>query len=136
MCLHRSRFLLANQFLHAGATDRALFQQEQAFASAKEEHDFFMTSLQTLTLFKSKSERALLDVQSRAEGAQREAQQARQRYEQVLAARVLPGRPASTPSSPTLSTLTGPCCFGWVLVRPQAGCTQPWPADPACAVLS
>ena len=42
-----------------------------------------MAALQALTLFKSKSERALLDVQSRADGAQREAQEARQRYEQV-----------------------------------------------------
>ena len=45
-----------------------------------------MASLQALTLFKSKSERALLDVQSRADGAQREAQQAKQRYEQVCSA--------------------------------------------------
>ena len=69
--------------LPADQTDRSLFTAEQTFASAKEERDFYMASLQALTLFKSKSERALLDMQSRAEGAQREAAEARQRYESV-----------------------------------------------------
>lgn len=67
----------------AGQQDRALYQAEGAFASGQEEAAFYMEALKALTLFKSKSERALLDVQSRAEGAQREAQEARQRYEQA-----------------------------------------------------
>jgi hypothetical protein len=78
----------------AGNLDRQLFQAEQAFASGKEETEFYMSSLQALTLFKSKSERALLDVQSRADAAQREAREAKQRYEQVWLFKSLGKRPA------------------------------------------
>lgn len=67
----------------AGARDRELYTAEAKFATAKEEHEFYMASLQQLTLFKSRSERALLDTQSRAESAAREAQEARARYEKA-----------------------------------------------------
>lgn len=66
-----------------GARDRELYAAEAKFATAREESDFFMAALQALTLFKSRSERALLDTQSRAESAAREAQEARTRYEKV-----------------------------------------------------
>ena len=70
----------------AGARDRELYTAEAKFATAKEESEFYMASLQQLTLFKSRSERALLDTQSRAESAAREAQEARARYEKVRSA--------------------------------------------------
>jgi hypothetical protein len=75
----------------AGNLDRQLFQAEQAFANGKEETEFYMSSLQALTLFKSKSERSLLDLQNRADAAQREAREAKQRYEQVCFAKNWPG---------------------------------------------
>ena len=53
------------------------------FANAQQENEFYLASLQQLTIFKSRSERALLDTQSRADSAHREAQETRQRYEQV-----------------------------------------------------
>ena len=71
------------QSVAAGATDRSLFEAETKFASGKEEADFYLAALQKLTLFKSRSERALLDMQSRAASAQREAADAKQRYEHV-----------------------------------------------------
>eukprot|EP00892_Ulva_mutabilis_P003922 jgi/Ulvmu1/1901/UM012_0060.1 len=76
---------LQNNLKSAGARDRELYSAEAKFATAKEESDFFMASLQALTLFKSRSERALLDTQSRAESAAREAQEARARYEKMYA---------------------------------------------------
>lgn len=84
MCRHRFMSVVR---LAAGARDRELYTAEAKFATAKEESDFYMASLQQLTLFKSRSERALLDTQSRAESAAREAQEARTRYEKV---RLLP----------------------------------------------
>jgi hypothetical protein len=63
--------------------DKELYEAEKHFASAQQEADFYMASLQALTIFRSRSERALLDTQSRAASAQREAAEARQRYEQV-----------------------------------------------------
>lgn len=80
MCRHR--FVIVVR-LAAGARDRELYTAEAKFANAKEESDFYMASLQQLTLFKSRSERALLDTQSRAESAAREALEARARYEKV-----------------------------------------------------
>jgi hypothetical protein len=98
---HRVHLLHLSDTVCAGATDRSLFQAEQAFASAKEEAEFYMASLQALTLFKSKSERALLDMQSRAEGAQREAAGAKARYEQAR----LPS--CKLPVQPVLRMLLG-----------------------------
>ena len=86
-----------------GARDRELYTAEAKFATAKEEHEFYMASLQQLTLFKSRSERALLDTQSRAESAAREAQEARARYEKARAPPVVPPRPLPVPG--------GRCCL-------------------------
>jgi hypothetical protein len=70
--------------MHAAKLDRELHEAEVKFANAQAENDFYMASLQALTIFKSRSERALLDTQSRADSAHREAQETRARYEKVL----------------------------------------------------
>ena len=67
----------------AAKLDRELHEAEVKFANAQQENEFYLASLQQLTIFKSRSERALLDTQSRADSAHREAQETRQRYEQV-----------------------------------------------------
>ena len=67
----------------AAKLDRELHEAEVKFANAQQESEFYVASLQQLTIFKSRSERALLDTQSRADSAHREAQETRQRYEQV-----------------------------------------------------
>lgn len=73
----------------AAKLDRELYESEVKFANAQQESDFYVGSLQQLTIFKSRSERALLDTQSRADSAHREAHETRQRYEQVQASHFL-----------------------------------------------
>ena len=74
---------LQQELAAAGEKDKAVWEAEQELSEATKQSDFYTSALQELTLFKGRSERALLDVQSRAESAKREAEQQRKRYDQV-----------------------------------------------------
>lgn len=76
---------LQQELSEAGSKDKAIWEQTQKLEKAQAEAEFFTNALQELTLFKSRSDRTLLDMQSRAESAHREAQEQRSRYERMFA---------------------------------------------------